>query len=69
MKDSSKNRELLTEQRWECGWDEHETLQRRRLSLLSFSEKLMWLEQAHRTVTHLKASRPAPADSNDTFKN
>jgi hypothetical protein len=63
MNDSSKNQDLLKERRWECGWDEHEALQRRRLSCLSLSEKLLWLEQAQRTVIHLQASRPESSDS------
>jgi len=57
MKKPSDRRELLKERRWECGWDEHESLQRQRLSCLSLSEKLMWLEKAQRMAVHLQASR------------
>ena len=57
MIDASLNRELLEERRWERGWAEHETLQRQRLSHLTLSEKLTWLEQAQRMANHLQASR------------
>lgn len=59
MIDKSDKRELLGERRWECGWDEHESLQRQRLSCLSLCEKLIWLEQAQRVAIHLQASRPS----------
>ena len=63
MKDESLNRELLEERRWERGWAEHETLQRQRLSHLTLSEKLTWLEQAQRMAKHLQASRFSLADN------
>lgn len=59
MKDASEKEALLEERRWEHGWEEHEILQRRRLSHLSLPEKLQWLEQAHRIVRSLQASRTA----------
>jgi hypothetical protein len=65
MKDTSNDRKPIEEQQWECGWDDHEALQRRRLSCLSLPEKLLWLEQAHRMVIHLKASRHALAANGD----
>jgi len=65
MKDTPVVRELLEERRWELGWAEHEILQRKRLSHLALSEKLLWLEQAHRMAKHLQASRCSLADSRD----
>lgn len=39
---------------WDCGWNEHERAQRRRLAELPFSEKLRWLEEAHELVRHMR---------------
>ena len=50
---------------WERGWDGHETHQRERLSRLTLSEKLQWLEEAHHLVVHLSRVAPksaVPAD-------
>jgi hypothetical protein len=44
---------------WPRGWAEHELAQLRRLAQLPFSEKLEWLEQAHRVVLHLSKARTA----------
>ncbi|MBN2241099.1 MAG: hypothetical protein JW793_00300 [Acidobacteria bacterium] len=68
MKHASEKGALLKERRWERGWEEHESLQRRRLSHLSLSEKLRWLEQAQRMVCSLKASRPASVDHRNPHK-
>lgn len=42
---------------WEQGWEGHERAQRRRLAALPLSEKLQWLEEAHRLVLHMSAAR------------
>jgi hypothetical protein len=54
---------------WEHGWDDHQRQQIRRLAALPFSEKLRWLEEAHRLVLHLarqksggQSSSPTPND-------
>ena len=65
MKDASLNREVLEELRWEHGWAEHETLQRQRLSHLTLSEKLTWLEQAQRMARHLQSSGFSIANKDD----
>ena len=41
---------------WEQGWRGHELAQMRRMARLSLSEKLVWLEEAHRLVEHLRSS-------------
>ena len=38
---------------WDRGWDEHKKRQLQRLAQLSFSQKLDWLEEAHRIVDRL----------------
>ena len=60
------------EQFWESGWAGHDRAQRKRLAALSFVEKLVWLEEAHRVASQLgstgaasrvcdgKQPRPAP---------
>ena len=65
MKEVLKNSELLKEREWECGWEDHEARQRQRLSRLSLSEKLMWLEQTQQMITHMQTSRPASAGHKD----
>lgn len=42
---------------WEQGWEGHQSAQRARLAGLSFTEKLQWLEEAHRLVQYLARSR------------
>ena len=49
-------RELETP-KWDAGWDGHREAQRRRLAQLPLSEKLAWLEEAHRVVNHLRGQR------------
>lgn len=44
---------------WERGWDGHARAQRLRLARLPLSDKLDWLEEAHRVVRHLTRSRRA----------
>ncbi len=66
MKDTAGEGKLLEERRWESGWEDHEALQRRRLASLSLPEKLVWLEQTHCIVTHLRTFRHAPAADGDT---
>ena len=39
---------------WEQGFDGHKRAQLARLAFLPFSEKLRWLEEAHRVVRHLR---------------
>jgi hypothetical protein len=51
----------LDERVWESGWEAHELNQRRRLSTLTFAEKLSWLEGAHEMVQTLDAQRRARA--------
>lgn len=57
MKDPLENVGSERERQWERGWDEHESMQLRRLARLPLAEKLLWLEQAHRVVIQLQASR------------
>lgn len=40
---------------WERGWEDHRRCQSERLAALPLSEKLAWLEEAHRLVLHMKA--------------
>jgi hypothetical protein len=49
--------DLNQEAAWARGWEAHELAQLRRLAKLSFSEKLDWLEQAHRIVLHMSKTR------------
>ena len=44
---------------WERGWEEHQTMQLKRMARLSLSDKIEWLEQAHRLVRYLKAANSA----------
>jgi hypothetical protein len=39
---------------WEVSWQGHSTAQLRRLAALPFSEKLKWLEEAHRLVLRME---------------
>ena len=49
---------------WEQGWEGHEDQQLRRLSRLSFPEKLAWLEEAHRLVRRIAEARKSEQRSN-----
>jgi hypothetical protein len=42
---------------WDRGFEGHSTAQLRRLARLSLIEKLVWLEEAQRTVESLRKSR------------
>ena len=46
---------------WEEGWAGHEAQQLERLSRLPLSERLRWLEEAHRLVLHLSGASSSPA--------
>jgi len=50
---------------WEAGWDAHQRAQRRRLATLSLSEKLAWLESAHRLASHLLRPRRVTRSEDD----
>ena len=41
------------EQVWERGWQDHSRRQLERLARLPLSEKLAWLEEAHRLIRHI----------------
>jgi hypothetical protein len=62
MKAFSENPKSSQESQWERGWDEHESLQLRRLASLSLADKLLWLEQAHRVVIQLQSGRRSDED-------
>jgi len=57
MKASREDPASSKEYRWEHRWGKHESMQLRRLARLSLSDKLSWLEQAHRVVIHLQSGR------------
>ena len=46
-----------SEQDWQSGWESHRHAQAVRLAQLPLSEKLLWLEQAHRLVRYLARAR------------
>ena len=47
----------IREQVWEHGWEDHDRRQMERLAALPLSEKLVWLEEAHRLVLHVQSKR------------
>ena len=57
----SKRNELvpraLQERVWEKGWDDHRRRQLKRMAQLTLSQKLTWLEEAHRLVLNLQAKK------------
>lgn len=59
--------ELNQQREWEQGWSGHELAQMRRMARWPLSEKLAWLEEAHRLVEQLRradaATRPQCGDS------
>jgi hypothetical protein len=57
MRGAAKKPEHGPDLHWECGWDEHEEMQLRRMANLSFAEKLEWLEDAHQLVLQLQGSQ------------
>ena len=51
-----KNDSIDPRQRvWEKGCEDHNRLQLERLARLPLSEKLAWLEEAHRLVRHIQS--------------
>ena len=42
---------------WEKGWDDHRRQQMRRMAQLTLSQKLTWLEEAHRLVLHMQSEQ------------
>ena len=58
---ASKASDLHQDKHWERGWKEHEHLQLLRLAHLPLSDKLSWLEQAHRIVLQLSSHHAANA--------
>jgi hypothetical protein len=56
--------ESNSEQVWESGWEDHRQKQLERLAKLPLSEKLAWLEEAHRLVRNLEQAR-----ANESKKN
>ena len=46
-----------SERQWDRGWKEHKDRQLRRIADLPFSQKLEWLEEAHRLANVLLAQR------------
>ncbi len=60
MNPSSEKPDAPDQHVWEQGWDGHKLEQMLRLSRLSFPEKLAWLEEAHRLVRQLAASKEPP---------
>lgn len=65
MKNLSEQMDQEEELRWERGWEEHETLQRRRIARLPLSEKLRWLEEAQRMASNMRANRTSRAGHRD----
>lgn len=43
-----------SERMWEIGWEGHEEAQMFRMSKLSFSDKIKWLEEAQELMEKLK---------------
>ena len=62
MKASQENPGSKEDYGWEHGWDEHESMQLRRLARLPLADKLLWLEQAHRVVIQLQSGRRPDED-------
>jgi hypothetical protein len=52
--------DLDLQRHWERGWAGHELAQMRRLARLPLSEKLAWLEEAHRLVESMGQQRRDP---------
>lgn len=50
--------DLDLQRHWERGWAGHELAQMRRLARLPLSEKLAWLEEAHRLVESMRMTHP-----------
>jgi hypothetical protein len=65
---ASKKSDSTHAYQWECGWDEHEQKQLERLANLPFSEKLEWLEEAHRLVIQLEIAKSSCKDTPPSSK-
>lgn len=52
-----QDEEISEDDAWPKGWDGHELAQLRRMARLPLSEKLAWLDEAHRIVRHLEQQR------------
>ena len=57
MSDPVKREPASSDQVWEQGWEHHRQLQMERLARLPMSEKLIWLEEAHRLVLYMQSER------------
>jgi len=49
---------------WERGWEDHRRRQMERLAALPLSDKLVWLEEAHRLLLHMR-SKPIASSKRD----
>ncbi len=63
MTPPSDNPDAPDQHVWEQGWDGHKLEQMLRLARLSLPEKLAWLEEAHRLVRQMQATKDAQAKS------
>lgn len=45
---------------WEKGWSGHEKAQLRRMSRLSFEEKIKWMEEAQKMIQDMERQKPMP---------
>jgi hypothetical protein len=52
--------ELNPERCWEQDWAGHELAQMRRMARMPLSEKLAWLEEAHRLVEQMRHQHHGP---------
>jgi hypothetical protein len=62
MRNGSESPDSAQVLQWERGWEEHEVMQLKRMARLSLSEKIAWLEEAHRLVLHMKAANSVKPD-------
>ena len=58
MNEPQQNQALVSERVWEQGWKDHSRRQLERLASLSLADKLVWLEEAHRLVMHMRLHGP-----------
>jgi hypothetical protein len=65
MRNSSEGPDSAQILQWECGWDEHQTMQLQRMAKLSLPEKIAWLEEAQRLILHLKAANASCRKTGD----
>jgi hypothetical protein len=57
------------EREWEVGWEGHSEAQAKRLAALSLSQKLEWLERAHRLVKQMQRSNRGADDRESRERN